>query len=571
MKILTFLLASIVVSFGADIVPDSKKINWATNAGVRGGIPTRTTIFSTRSPGATLAQIQGDLDSCPANQVVKLNAGVYNLGGNLYIGKSSITLRGAGMGDPRTGVNGTILTNTSIWLCDPDRTYAPYDTFSLKGNITAGYTRGSTVITVSTVSGLSAGMVIGIDQLNAGQVFGGDEDSCGSCSRPTTAGPADGSRLMQQYVNIESISGSDITIWPAIYQTNYASGNDPEYWSWDQQITNSGIEELTIHRGNTSWNYLMSCGQNNWMLRCQSINASTFGLRTWGGRGYEVRECVFYYITNGTFGVYAIEPRWTSDLLVIDNVFERFPNGVKMESCSGAVIAYNYATNYIYNSPSTHLSQQIFTHGGFDNFVLTEGNHWANVQHDGTHSSGADYVDLRNRLTGWETTKTGGTVPYWIFNHQRNVYCVGNILGTDSYHNKFLVFNNGTDSEYVQQLGQNYLSGGSEDVYTNTFVYHGNYDVFNDSQTFTNSDHFITNSFLYGSKPAFFGFLRWPAFQPETITTGNYNEYESYTNIPAGYRWAFGTNPPAGAGGGGGGEAVTNRPSLRVLKIKTKK
>jgi pectin methylesterase-like acyl-CoA thioesterase len=79
-----------------NIVAGSRAIDWST-AGVTGGIPNRTTICATLNPGATAAQINSAISSCPAGQVVKLNAGTYNIGGvDFGGGKSNVTLRGAG-------------------------------------------------------------------------------------------------------------------------------------------------------------------------------------------------------------------------------------------------------------------------------------------------------------------------------------------------------------------------------------------------------------------------------------------------------------------------------------------
>src|SRR5207253_797881 len=50
------------------------------------------------------------LDGCPANQVVKLNAGTFNINGNgLSFVKSDCTLRGSGTGTPGSGAGGTRL------------------------------------------------------------------------------------------------------------------------------------------------------------------------------------------------------------------------------------------------------------------------------------------------------------------------------------------------------------------------------------------------------------------------------------------------------------------------------
>src|SRR5262245_50198812 len=85
------------------IIDSRRAVDWST-AGVTGGIPNRTTICSTLSPGVSSAQINSALASCPAGQVVLLNAGTYNLSSGINL-KSNVTLRGA-------GANRTILNFT---------------------------------------------------------------------------------------------------------------------------------------------------------------------------------------------------------------------------------------------------------------------------------------------------------------------------------------------------------------------------------------------------------------------------------------------------------------------------
>src|SRR5207253_5381375 len=78
------------------ILDTSRAIDWS-QAGVIGGIPNRTSVCATLNPGATATQINSAIASCPAGQVVFLNAGTYNLSsGILFSNKSNVTLRGAG-------------------------------------------------------------------------------------------------------------------------------------------------------------------------------------------------------------------------------------------------------------------------------------------------------------------------------------------------------------------------------------------------------------------------------------------------------------------------------------------
>src|SRR5580704_802709 len=92
----------------ADPLPASRVIDW-TYTGVPGGIPNRTTICATFSPGATASAINNAISSCN-NGVVFLNAGTYtsaSLGGTIQVYRSNVTLRGA-------GANQTILTGADI-------------------------------------------------------------------------------------------------------------------------------------------------------------------------------------------------------------------------------------------------------------------------------------------------------------------------------------------------------------------------------------------------------------------------------------------------------------------------
>src|SRR5215475_3278969 len=81
------------------IIPADRNFPWNPGMMSKGGIPSRTTICATLSPsgGDDSAAIQARLNSCPANQVVKLNAGTFTVNNYLLI-HSSITLRGAGAG-----------------------------------------------------------------------------------------------------------------------------------------------------------------------------------------------------------------------------------------------------------------------------------------------------------------------------------------------------------------------------------------------------------------------------------------------------------------------------------------
>src|SRR5690348_1674574 len=103
------LLAFCITASASDPLPANRKlggVGWAGRVGIPGGIPSRSTIYATFSPGAATADIQNALNSCPSNQVVFLNAGTYNLT-QLTMGRNGVTLRGATnqWGQPATVIN----------------------------------------------------------------------------------------------------------------------------------------------------------------------------------------------------------------------------------------------------------------------------------------------------------------------------------------------------------------------------------------------------------------------------------------------------------------------------------
>ena len=147
MKQALLILELLVSSASAQIIPSSRVTTWKGHVGVPGGIPNRTTIYTTVSAGASAATINSAIAACPSNQVVMLSAGTYTISSSINL-KSGVTLRGAGMGS-------TIL-NSAI-----DYTVSIYGTYSWDWdspvaanhvNWTGNYSQGTSNITVSSTS-----------------------------------------------------------------------------------------------------------------------------------------------------------------------------------------------------------------------------------------------------------------------------------------------------------------------------------------------------------------------------------------------------------------------------------
>ena len=129
------------VDFASMIIPTDRRIDW-TYTGIPGGIPNRTTIYTTLSPGATAAQINTAISACPSDQVVLLSAGTYNISGMINL-KSNRTLRGAGAN--QTIINSSVAAAYCLTVPDAYQ----YTTVPM----TSGYAKGSTSVVVSRRAG----------------------------------------------------------------------------------------------------------------------------------------------------------------------------------------------------------------------------------------------------------------------------------------------------------------------------------------------------------------------------------------------------------------------------------
>jgi hypothetical protein len=252
--------------------------NW--NAGVVGGIPTVSTIFTNFYSTATSAQIQNALNTCPSNQVVYLNSGVYTMSSTLEYGpwqggNNGVVLRGAGMA--KTTLNcsgdGIYLYSSGIFGGDPP-------TANYVMNWTAGLTQGATNISVDTLTNresnnqlLQVGDLIGLTQGNDSNVVNpiGNETT-----QPALINLWGQLCNEQQVVVVKAISGTNLTIWPGVYMTNFQASLHPQIW-WNASTPASmfGIEDLTFNMANAgteNYGVFLDGGYNCWLKSVEVTN-----------------------------------------------------------------------------------------------------------------------------------------------------------------------------------------------------------------------------------------------------------------------------------------------------------
>ena len=155
------------VTLQGEIITTDRRVDWENEAGIAGGIPSNiTTVFasvtsapySADSTGATDASgaINAAIAACPANQIVSIPAGIFKISNPIEL-KSNVILRGAGM------------TNTVLRFAGSFeygvRFFNPAD-FELDQAISAGLTKGSTLLTLANASSYQVGYEVLLDQNN---------------------------------------------------------------------------------------------------------------------------------------------------------------------------------------------------------------------------------------------------------------------------------------------------------------------------------------------------------------------------------------------------------------------
>ena len=455
------------------IIAPSRAIDWS-RAGVAGGIPTRTTICATLNPGASAAQIESAISSCPANQVVFLNAGTYNLTSGITFGaKSDVTLRGA-------GANATFLVfsnddgchgfSSSICLDSSDTNWK--GGMSNSANWTAGYARGTTTITLSAVPNLKVGNPINLDQtddtIDAGAIIVTDTKSTLGSASPGIAGPFSlegngggaqrSGRMQMQIVTVTSCdgnstvghvcsSGTNITIEPGLYMPNWSGSRSPQAWWATSPIRNSGIENMSL-------DHTAAGGAGVEIFNCvgcfvkgvRSIDTGRAHVQLQYSARATVRDNYFFLTQNSVSQSYGIDCYSGNDSLVENNIFQAIASPLMINApCSGTVLGYNFTINNYYTGASRYSLAGHNLHMAGTDFLLLEGNNTNQVYGDvfhGTHHFGTYF---RNRFTGpqpacWQSGSTYATAtfntctnnasPVVLESFTRFMNFVGNVLGT---------------------------------------------------------------------------------------------------------------------------------------------
>ena len=578
----------------AAVVSPDRLANWAGNAGVPGGIPNRTTIFvnvvtttvtkyKCFGDGATdnVAAIQNAINDCPSGQVVYVPAGTYRVGGQIRIyAKSNWTLRGDGPGKTIfSGGSGSLFAiGQSPWLSE----------WSAATAITGGATNGSTRITVATAANIQNGNLMFLEQDNDGTtVFGFGSGGYGSATYNADDRLHDNSACFNHRVMVTNISGNSVSFMPPL-PFDFTPSLNPRAVGFGSVVGPQyvGLEDFSCVGSSAGQGVWFQGTFGSWLKNIELSGWGTFGFKFDYVASMSIVDC--YIHEPATFNWsrgYPLQFDMANNCLVQNNIFYKYQDGLMMQGGSSAnVMAYNlFFREYDgYLGTEIMLASLYGNHTPYPQFNLWEGNYANAVQLDFYYGPSRTATFLRNYLTGADPDITTARVVMKLDSHQWSNNVVGNILGssgtspalyaalpkeTFNWVQKTPVtwtYDSGTANfSYAQptifRLGYPFSGNNSSvgtatpptssqldyidlSVKSNTLI-HGNWDAAGNAVRWDANiaDHAIPTSYYLSAKPAWFGNLNWPPFDS---VNGSVLTLMNLTNLPAGYRFVYGVNPP---------------------------
>lgn len=565
------------------IVAPGRAVDWS-NAGVVGGIPARPTICSTLNPGTTAAQINAALAACTPGQTVFLNAGTYSIGGIDFTGHSGVTLRGAGADQTFilfTGNTTCFGATADICIQSGDNNWRGGP--SNVANWTAGYAKGTTSITLSSVPNLKVGSPIILDQLDdtsdSGAIF-----VCQSTSFPCSLeGNANAQRTGRDQVQIvvvtqcdgvttighSCVSGTNVVISPGLYMPNWSAANSPGAWWASSPIHDSGVENLSLDHTGASGGVGIEIDNcvNCWVKGVRSIDSARAHFQLQVSTHVTIRDNYAFLTQNSVSQSYGAECDTGSDYLIENNIFQAVSAPEILNGgCSGVVVGYNFSINNFYTGSSGYSLAGMSAHtAGVDN-VLLEGNFSNQFYGDLFHGTHNFINVFRNYIQGWQpacwisgspyASATFGPcnnnlMPIVLLSYSRFFNIVGNVLGHTGTQTGY------TSGTPIYSIGNgnsnNTVTVPSDPNVGLTLMRWGNYDTVNGAPQWNASEipnslngaqalfsnpvpasQSLPASFYLNSKPSWWTAGKpWPAIGPD-VTGGNVSGVGGHVySIPA--------------------------------------
>ena len=547
----------------SQIIHPDRLTKWTpgVNVGVPGGIPDRKTIGSSvdasiYGTGAIDASeaISKAIDACPGGQVVFIPAGTYRIDKRIYQPDASeITIRGEGMGKT------ILISNVKEHVILLGNLDSPRPSGGIP--INGGAAKGSTVIQVAGSSSVITGNLVRIEQDDLPYVI-------------STGKPATNNKSLSVMFRVAGKTATTVTLEPAIPFDFTMSPTLVQYAN--PPIVNTGVEDLTIDCNAKAWAGIgMNQAWGCWIKNVEIKRSTSRQMIFYGFVAGELRQNYTHSVTGGGPNFEGIDFYEDGCFnLIEDNVVYNggFPGiilGDYKGGCAGNAITYNYCDNVNTGYKNVAGMDISVSHGPHNVMNLVEGNIAGGMGSDGYHGSTSHATVARNWFTVTHPTCTGNLIGINIGRWNNYFNIIGNIIGTDAFSS-----NNGLyqpEEPYDQlkpviykfgypNMGNSNFSGrwGPQDPpgyigqsanqpskplqefdlnVRKTMILHGNYDYKNKAVNWDPEikDRVIPDSYIYSSKPAFFGDCPWPPIGPDV------NGY--FNDIPAKLRYDSGELP----------------------------
>ncbi|MBN1675949.1 MAG: DUF4082 domain-containing protein [Kiritimatiellae bacterium] len=515
------------------ILPPERTTVWDPGLNAVGGIPHRTTVYTTLDAADygngeqnATAGIQAAIDACPEGQVVQLSAGTYKVAGTIVVHKS-ITLRGAGPGQTLLRAPDGVSVCPILFMGA-----SRYPALAGSTDLTADARKGTNSVTVASTAGLSVGQIVLLDKLTDDAITQWSDDS----TMDVRGWFCRTDRPVAQMMEIAGISGHTVR-FTTPFHIAFDMAHDAQLARFaTPALKYAGVEDLKAYGGSggdDGGNFMVNMAAYCWLKNVDAEASSGAGVHMYHCFRCVLRDSYIHESRDPNPGGagYGIDLSVASaDCLVENNISWLFNKVMLMRASGGGnVIAYNYMEDgiigYQLNWMESGLNASHFT---TPHYELFEGNQGFNFDGESRWGNSIYITVFRNHLTSIrrDVAELGITEEGFrraVFMAQGHWWYsfLGNVLGYEGmspepFASQFVYEN--TDGPGVPMwafYGKDW--GPPDPKVLDTIIRHGNYDYATGSQKWEPdiAARDLPDSLYLTSKPAFFGDRVWPWVRPE--------------------------------------------------------
>jgi hypothetical protein len=521
------------------LIPAERTVPWNPGLNAVGGIPNRTAVCATLSPGGgdDTSAIQNALNACPTDGVVKLSAGTFKISGQGLVVPSHRVLRGSGPTATRlvkaAGSSYTVIDVGPRWATDNDSKYSAT-------NLASDAVKGTNTVTLASSPGLAVGELVLLDELTdtnltnwGGRTASGMRGWFSRTDRPVS-----------QVMEVASVSGTTVTFTTTFHGSYRVSqGGQLSRYTAGAASTYAGVEDLYVsggEGGDGGGNIHFFHAAYSWVRNVESDQNRGTSVNLDGAFRCVIRDSYVHTALNpspGGDGYLLGLNRGAADNLVENNAVWNGNKVIVMRASGGGnVVGYNYMDDAWGSGyptiPEVGLNA---AHMTTPHHELFEGNESFNFDGDSVWGNSIYITVYRNHLTAKRRSisplaltdaqnrrAVGLTLWHWWYSFLGNVLGTPDIYGNTNYVYERSTFNTDTPVP-MWKLGYDGSNGSApqDQTVVQRTLRHGNFDYVTNGVRWdpTVVRHDLPASLYLTAKPAFFGSSPWPWVTPETPAT----------------------------------------------------